>query len=348
MKQILIDTRYTFFDNVILYHRFFSMHKKYFVQETPELEFIESKDGIPCLRLDEFMMSYTTKSDVICLFIPEGIYHAFSRVRKFNKNKKYIILAFGWWDVKKYDLGFEYELIHWHYWINDIRREITYPENINFFADKDYTFETEKENLFCAYATDTNPHRNLLFKELVANFKNTKCSVTYTRTPLIGNNLLDAIHKFKNIKKIDFCVPDYDLNRLIPIEFYNTFNFHLVVETSYIWGDSFTLSEKTVKPLLLGMPFVAFATPGFLKHIRSLGFKTYASLWSEEYDDIVDSNERIYAIIKLIKDLHKFDWGKNKQELQQIAQHNKLNFMYNAISVKESLEQAIRVFTKIL
>lgn len=45
------------------------------------------------------------------------------------------------------------------------------------------------------------------------------------------------------------------------------------------------VSEKTYKAIKLGMPFILFTSkPGILKHLKSLGFKTFSPYICEEYD----------------------------------------------------------------
>jgi len=78
---------------------------------------------------------------------------------------------------------------------------------------------------------------------------------------------------------------------------------YLVTET-VADGRRLHLTEKTFKPIALGMPFVLVATAGSLEYLRSYGFKTFGHLWDEGYDTIEDPHERIQAIAGLLKDLH--------------------------------------------
>jgi hypothetical protein len=63
------------------------------------------------------------------------------------------------------------------------------------------------------------------------------------------------------------------------------------------------LTEKTFKPIALGMPFVIVGTQGSLEYLRSYGFKTFGHLWDESYDTIEDPHLRISAVAGLLKTL---------------------------------------------
>jgi uncharacterized protein YkuJ len=60
--------------------------------------------------------------------------------------------------------------------------------------------------------------------------------------------------------------------------------------------------------------------------LRELGFETYHSCWDESYDNIVDYEQRMQAVIDLCNRLEHFDWGRNQSQLQMIAYKNRNNF----------------------
>jgi hypothetical protein len=75
------------------------------------------------------------------------------------------------------------------------------------------------------------------------------------------------------------------------------------------------------------MPFVAVATQDFIKHLHTLGFKTYQELWDESYDNEPNYQKRIDKVVDLCNNLKNFDWQANKEKLQSIANHNAKNFL---------------------
>ena len=98
---------------------------------------------------------------------------------------------------------------------------------------------------------------------------------------------------------------------------------YLVTET-VATGRRHHLTEKTFKPIALGMPFVIVGTQGSLKYLRSYGFKTFGDLWDESYDDEPDDSKRIEKIAHTLKLLD--DLGEYRQAIfdsaQDIIRHN--------------------------
>jgi hypothetical protein len=98
---------------------------------------------------------------------------------------------------------------------------------------------------------------------------------------------------------------------------------YLVTET-VATGRRHHLTEKTFKPIALGMPFIIVGTQGSLKYLRSYGFKTFGDLWDESYDDEPDDSKRIEKIAQVLKMLDR--GGKHRQDIfesaHEIIEHN--------------------------
>jgi len=98
---------------------------------------------------------------------------------------------------------------------------------------------------------------------------------------------------------------------------------YLVTET-VATGRRHHLTEKTFKPIALGMPFVIVGTRGSLEYLRSYGFRTFEGIWDESYDQADDSN-RIQRIASLLQSLDELPQS-GKQELfeacQEVIEHN--------------------------
>ena len=104
---------------------------------------------------------------------------------------------------------------------------------------------------------------------------------------------------------------------------------YLVTET-VATGRRHHLTEKTFKPIALGMPFVVAGTKGSLEYLRSYGFRTFGDIWDESYDSAED-DVRIKRIAELLKSLDVLS-TKDKQDMfdqaQEVIQHN-WNHFYN-------------------
>jgi len=98
---------------------------------------------------------------------------------------------------------------------------------------------------------------------------------------------------------------------------------YLVTET-VATGRRHHLTEKTFKPIALGMPFVIVGTKGSLEYLRSYGFRTFEGIWDESYD-LAEDQVRIERIASLLRSLDELS-PEGKQELfdqcQEVIEHN--------------------------
>ena len=105
---------------------------------------------------------------------------------------------------------------------------------------------------------------------------------------------------------------------------------YLVTET-VATGRRHHITEKTFKPIALGMPFVLVATQGSLEYLRSYGFKTFGHVWDESYDTIQSDHERIAAVAGLLRTLCDLSVTERIvlfQTCQETIEHN-WNHFYN-------------------
>ena len=124
---------------------------------------------------------------------------------------------------------------------------------------------------------------------------------------------------------------------------------YLVTET-VATGRRHHLTEKTFKPIAMGMPFVIVGTRGSLKYLRSYGFKTFEGIWDESYDDAED-DVRIQRIASLLRSLDELG-EQGRHDLFGMAlpviEHNWNHFFgggFEAVLWKELTDmlEAIRV-----
>lgn len=89
------------------------------------------------------------------------------------------------------------------------------------------------------------------------------------------------------------------------------------------------LTEKTLRPIACGHPFMILGTAGILKYLRRYGFKTFSPLIDESYDDIQDPVERMQAIIDVMKCIAAMSTADKLvlyQQMQTICNYNKDRF----------------------
>jgi hypothetical protein len=66
---------------------------------------------------------------------------------------------------------------------------------------------------------------------------------------------------------------------------YSIFDIELVAET-YCHGDTFFVTEKTVRPIVAGKSMMVYGPQNYLARLRDLGFQTWNHIWDETYDQL--------------------------------------------------------------
>jgi len=108
-------------------------------------------------------------------------------------------------------------------------------------------------------------------------------------------------------------------------EDYHRSAIDVVLET--LFDDSrLHLTEKTLRPIACGKPFIMVATPGVLRYLQDYGFETFGEYIDESYDSVIDPLERLECIVKLMTDISQMSKNsKNNlyKQLHNISQRNK-------------------------
>lgn len=166
--------------------------------------------------------------------------------------------------------------------------------------------------------------------DLIANC-NTKFSAT-------DNEIYYSQHQFVNP---NFKILRHDLHELyLPNlhdssasgdydnQDYATSAVEVVLET--LFDDTrWHLTEKTLRPIACGRPFLLAATPGSLEYLREYGFKTFDGLIDETYDTIQDPRARLQALVTELKRISGLEADRKRSlwiELYKIAKHNQTLF----------------------
>lgn len=106
---------------------------------------------------------------------------------------------------------------------------------------------------------------------------------------------------------------------------YQTTGIEVVLETLFD-DQRLHLTEKTLRPIACGQPFMLASTHNSLEYLRSYGFETFDNFINESYDTIVDPAKRLEAIVfemKRIANLTPEEKSKLYSNLKRIALRNK-------------------------
>jgi|688.fasta_scaffold283330_2 hypothetical protein len=135
-----------------------------------------------------------------------------------------------------------------------------------------------------------------------------------------------------------------NLSQIVPLEIYNNCYYTLITETNAVNEFNF-FTEKTVKPILAKRLFVVIAGQGFLKTLKSYGFKTFDTVIDESYDLESNHETRWAMALEQVKYLTSTDPVIVQEKIKEIVEHNYhliINYEWYddlAIKLRSTIEQ---------
>tara|TARA_Y100001937_G_scaffold117812_1_gene171475 strand:- start:559 stop:1053 length:495 start_codon:yes stop_codon:yes gene_type:complete len=103
-------------------------------------------------------------------------------------------------------------------------------------------------------------------------------------------------------------------------------------ESAFVWiacetakeQDGIFITEKTLKAVAYGKPFLINGDSGSIEYLKSIGYKTFADFWDESYDldNSVQKIEKITKIIKNICTMSLTDINSMYNDMLPILKHN--------------------------
>jgi hypothetical protein len=206
-------------------------------------------------------------------------------------------------------------------------RKITYWLGNNAFKNKEIKPRKFDKHFLYMNRIRKKQREELLFSMYRGRYLD-KCYWSWA-----SNNPGDGLHKTIEGVVIDGQNSHLE-NEILP-EFFKSF-ISIVPETN-VWVNEHTRgvafpTEKTEKCFTAGQPFIAVSTPGYLRQLRSLGFRTFDGFINEDYDSYYNDKERHERIMMLIHDISTWSLEKCERiykEMIPILKHNQeLNEKY--------------------
>ena len=205
--------------------------------------------------------------------------------------------------------------------------------------DPTLTFDVEKiQKDFLIYNrawSGTREYR-LFFAQLIVDYNLINCStISFS---MLDNDVDYRQHQFAN-KYLQ--TSNYELHKYFNpniansassadydnIDYSNT-GIEIVLET--LFDDTrWHLTEKSLRPIACGKPFMLAATPGSLQYLRNYGFETFSGLIDESYDSIVKPHLRLQAIAEEMQRISQLSTTKKCKlytDLDVVCQRNKQHF----------------------
>jgi hypothetical protein len=187
--------------------------------------------------------------------------------------------------------------------------------------------------------TGTREYR-LKFTELVVNADLQSCCLMkfsatcdgqhYSKFDFKNSTLAISQHDLET--QFDPCTSDATASADYHSPDYSHTAIEIVLET--LFDDTrWHLTEKILRPIACGRPFMLAATPGSLAYLQSYGFETFSDLIDETYDQIANPVERLQCITAEMSRISKLPQKQKLQlwqSLYEIADRNKQLFFSDA------------------
>lgn len=177
--------------------------------------------------------------------------------------------------------------------------------------------DESKSPLISELSSDIHSNKNLCFLETSTH---TRVNDRWLLHNAYIKKCVDNVPARYFFKNFDEATRAYYLNLLLGQQCF----LHIVSETVYNYPCSF-LTEKSIKAMVCKRPFVIIGPPGSISNLKSLGFNTFDRWWDESYDQIENNEERMLAILKIVKQIYQ----KDILSLQDICNEMKDTLEYN-------------------
>lgn len=119
--------------------------------------------------------------------------------------------------------------------------------------------------------------------------------------------------------------------------------FSVVTETIYDYSYTFR-TEKIWKPIIMAHPFVVAANRGYLRDLRSVGFRTFGHIIDESYDDVADPQARLDAVVNTIRDISTQGAAAFWAASRDVCKHNQALLVEYNRAERARLPESLRVY----
>jgi hypothetical protein len=285
------------------------------------------------MDISDEIYNYIRNNDVKLLFIsvadPSDI-DTFDEAQSYISNKlpkdKYYIVDSNIYlstisDIYTLDWFLEEGMINSHNYLHKNINDLGY---ISEYIELNELDRFRNNKFLCFNRNVDKRHRiSLLHEYIINNYSDSYFTFLLKTENYSTPYLLDSI---------EFTKEAYNSHIPIELDTHNTKNKHnfgvmntnkkelflnscinLVTESSFDNNELF-ISEKIIKPIINYQPFIVFSSVGYLKRLKTHGFKTFSDIWDESYDTITDSKQRFFTLLKLIREIN----SKSIEEVNDI------------------------------
>ena len=107
----------------------------------------------------------------------------------------------------------------------------------------------------------------------------------------------------------------------------------VISETVFFEDNNVWVTEKTVTPITLGLPFIISSTSGIYELLHYLGFKTFSDFWDESFDaetDHIERNKKFLNTLDYIAETYNTEEKRKEayKKMLPILEHNRQRMIY--------------------
>ena len=223
----------------------------------------------------------------------------------------------------KIDTPTQFENIGYSFFKKINRSHFFKKSMIKYHADPRPVVPAEK--LFGYFVGKYTADRNLIARDILQSYQD-----KFLMSVMIDETSADkwdkdiyAIGSLDGHYMTDQWAQEHNTNQSL-LQFYNQFEIELVAET-FVYGQTFFPTEKTVRPIMGSKPFLVYGPKNFLENLKKLGFETFEQFWPEEYDQYegIERWECMKQVIgSLKKDTYYHQVEYYREQIQRVVKYN--------------------------
>jgi hypothetical protein len=120
----------------------------------------------------------------------------------------------------------------------------------------------------------------------------------------------------------------------------------VATETEFTSGEVKRISEKSMKPIVMGHPMIVVGNPGSLELIRAMGFRTLRNVLDESYDSILNAGQRFDRVFESIVSFDQLrrtrGYDTEENHIEAVCNYNVRFARHNAARLYEqSIERQL-------
>ena len=330
------DTCLYHFENLKYHHYYQCGTQEYFLESKSLTQFIDSNHNtkfasfhVPFANdvtwIERLEQSYIS-ADQVFVFCSELHQHTVDQLISLDR-PNIIIFACGF-------INYQFKHAQIYTWMDWFHTTVYFYNTVQpDLLNEKLLPQTNKSKYFDILLGCRRLHRDFVYQYIVDNQMLDKVIMTYYQRWNVDLRETDHIFESEGLEflpesnythsvhQVRYHGYRLNLSQVVPFVIYNDSYYSVVAETNAVNEFNF-YTEKVVKPILGRRLFVAVAGQGYLRRLRSFGFKTFGDVIDESYDNEADSLLRWKMAMDQVKLLTEQDPVEIYAKIKDVVEHN--------------------------